>query len=339
MVTIAADRLQRLTADTLQAAGASAPVAASVAAHLVDNNLRGVESHGVVRIAYYLDLFGTAFIDPRATPVVNDDGGSLIHVDGADGFGIPAMELAVEHLVAAAPRHGLVAATVTRCGHTGRVGAYADALADHGLMALILGGGGHEIWPAVAPFGGAHGLLGTNPYAYAMPGGRRGNVVVDFATSATAQGKLAVARANGEPVPEGQIIDTQGRPSQNVEDFYDGGAILPAAGPKGYGMSLIAELVGFALLPKPLEFNWLAVAIDIKRLRPDDGYDGAAETFLDKLTAVPPAPGFERVMVPGEPERRLKSDREQNGVPLADGIWSGIIEAADGVGIDVQGYL
>ena len=221
----------------------------------------------MVRIAYYLALFGTEFIDPRASPTVTDDGGSLIHVDGADGFGIPAMELAVEHLADAAPRHGLVAATVTRCGHTGRIGAYADALADHDLMALILGGGGHEIWPAVAPFGGAQGLLGTNPYAYAMPGGCHGNVVVDFATSATAQGKLAVARANGEPAPEGQIIDTAGRPSRNVEDFYDGGAILPAAGPKGYGMSLIAELVGFALLPQPLEFNWLVIAIDIARLQ------------------------------------------------------------------------
>ena len=339
MPTLTADNLQRLTADVLHAAGASAPVAATVAAHLVDNNLRGVESHGVNRIPSYLSLFETEFVDPDAVSQVTEDGGTLLRIDGGGGFGIPAMELAVERLIPAASRHGLVAAAVTGCGHTGRIGAYADALADQGLMALILGGGGHEGWPAVAPFGGAQGLLGTNPYAYAMPGGRHGNVVVDFATSATAQGKLAVARAKGEPAPDGQIIDATGRPSRDVEDFYAGGAILPAAGPKGYGMSLIAELVGFALLPDPHEYNWLIVAIDIARLRPDGGYDGAAETFLDKLIAVPPAPGFDRVMIPGEPERRLKAEREKNGVPLADGIWSGIVEAADGVGVDAGSYL
>jgi LDH2 family malate/lactate/ureidoglycolate dehydrogenase len=331
--------LTALAGDILKAAGADDRVAASVAAHLVDNNLRGTDSHGVIRIPYYLDLIDTRFIDPRAVPKVADDGGHVIEVDGADGFGIVAMEAAVEQLIATTPRHGLAAATVVRCGHTGRIGAYADALADHGMMAIVLGGGGHKIWPAVAPYGGAKGLLGTNPYAFALPGGRHGNVVADFATSATANGKLAVARAKGEPAPAGQIIDKTGKPTVNVDDYFDGGAILPAAGQKGYGMSLIAELVGFALLPDPLEYNWLVIALDIASLRPDGGYGGDAQGFLDQIKAVPPAAGFKSVQIPGELERNLKASREADGIPVAAGIWDGIAEAAATVGVDARGYL
>ena len=339
MPTLSAAKLTTLVKDVLTAAGAGEHVAASVAGHLVDNNLRGADSHGVIRVPYYLALIATRFVDPRARPRVTNDGGHLVHVDGADGFGIPAMETAVEQLVEAAPRHGMAGATVRRVGHTGRIGAYADRLADHGLMAMILGGGGHKIWPAVTPYGGARGLLGTNPFALAMPGGKHGNVVADFATSATANGKLAVLRAKGEPAPEGQIVDKAGNPTRDVEAYFDGGAILPAAGPKGYGMSLIAELVGFALLPDPLEYNWLMIALDIKHFRPDGGYGAAAEGFLDELRAVPPAPGFERVQIPGEPERALKARREADGIPVADGIWAGLVAAAETVGVDARTYV
>jgi LDH2 family malate/lactate/ureidoglycolate dehydrogenase len=207
------------------------------------------------------------------------------------------------------------------------------------MMAIVMGGGGHKIWPAVAPFGGAKGLLGTNPYAFALPGGRHGNVVADFATSATANGKLAVARAKGEPAPAGQIIDKAGKPTTNVDDYFDGGAILPAAGQKGYGMSLIAELVGFALLPDPLEYNWLVIALDIASLRPDGGYTGDAQGFLDQIKAVPPADGFDAVQIPGEPERKLKASRETVGIPVDAGIWDGIVEAAATVGVDAGRYV
>jgi len=332
------DRLTALTRNILAAAGAGDQVAASVAGHLVDNNLRGADSHGVIRIPYYLELIETKFVDPHAVPRAGHDG-HLVHVDGGDGFGIPAMELAVDELAKVAPSQGLAGATVRRVGHTGRLGAYVDRLADHGVLAMVLGGGGHKIWPAVAPFGGAKGLLGTNPFAFAMPGGKHGNVVADFATSATANGKLAVLRAKGEPAPEGQIMDSAGLPTTNVEDYFNGGAILPAAGPKGYGMSLIAELVGWALLPNPLEYNWLMIAVDIAHLRPDGGYAATAEAFLGELKAVPPSPGFERVQIPGEPESLLKTRREHDGIPVAEGIWEGIVKGADTVGIDAQSYV
>ena len=339
MPVVAADRLRQLTEDTLRAAGASQAIAASVASHLVECNMRGVESHGVNRIPYYLDLMASGFIDAHAEPVLHGQEGNVLRVNGAGGFGIAAMELAVDQLAAAVGGSGIAVAAVTNCGHTGRIGAYADALADHNMMAMILGGGGHQEWPIVTPFGGARGLLGTNPYAFAMPGGKHGNVVVDFATSATAQGKLAVARAKGDAVPPGHIVDRDGLPTSDVEDFYAGGAILPAAGPKGYGMALIAELVGYALLSNPLEYNWLIIGIDITHVRPGGGYERDAEDVLAKVKAVPAVSGVDAVMIPGEPERRLRAERKKTGVPVVDGVWNGIVKAADGVGIHAEAYM
>ncbi len=339
MPIVAAERLRHLSEDTLRAAGASHAVAVSVATHLVECNMRGVDSHGVNRIPSYLDLIASGFIDAHAEPVLHGQEGNVLRVNGAGGFGIPAMELAVEQVSAAVAGPGIAVAAVTNCGHTGRIGAYADTLASRGIMAIILGGGGHREWPAVTPFGGARGLLGTNPYAFAMPGGEHGNVVVDFATSATAQGKLAVARAKGEAAPPGQIVDRDGQPTTDAEAFYDGGALLPAAGPKGYGMALIAELVGYALLSNPLEFNWLMIGIDIAHVRPGGGYEHDAEEILGRVKDVPPVAGVDAVMIPGETERRLRAERKKTGVPVADGVWDGVVKAADSVGIHAEAYL
>ncbi|MEM7122413.1 MAG: Ldh family oxidoreductase [Pseudomonadota bacterium] len=339
MPIVAADRLRHLAEDTLRAAGASHAVAVTVATHLVECNMRGVDSHGVNRIPSYLELIASGFIDAHAEPVLHGQEGNVLRVNGAGGFGIAAMELAAEQLPATVSGSGIAAAAITNCGHTGRIGAYADSLAEHGMVAIILGGGGHQEWPAVAPFGGARGLLGTNPYAFAMPGGQHGNVVVDFATSATAQGKLAVARAEGKAAPPGHILDRDGQPTSDVDAFYAGGAILPAAGPKGYGMALIAELVGYALLSNPLEYNWLMIGIDIAHVRPGGGYDRDAADILAKVKAVPGMPGVDEVMIPGEPERRLRAERRKAGVPVADGVWDGIAKAAEGVGIHADAYL
>jgi LDH2 family malate/lactate/ureidoglycolate dehydrogenase len=260
------------------------------------------------------------------------------------------MERAVEVLATELETAWIAAAGIVNVAHTGRIGAFAERIAagptaagptaagptaaGRGCLALILGGGGHATFANVAPFGGTRGVHSTNPYALALPGGRHGTVVVDFATSATAQGKLMVARMKGEAVPEGLILDKTGRPTTDPRDFYDGGALLPAAGPKGYGLGLLAELIGSALLAAPHEFNWLILALKLKAFRDPADYAAAAEAYLARVKACPPAEGFSEVHLPGEIERVTEAERRRDGIPLGDDVWAEILAAGRGVGVE-----
>ena len=309
-------------------------IAAAIAAHLVEANLKGVDSHGVIRLAPYLAEIAEGGIVADARPAVTREAPAHALVDGGGGFGIPALERAAEIAADKAAHGGVAAVGVVGCGHAGRIGHYVERIAARNQFGLVLGGGGHRRWPMVAPFGGARRVVGTNPYAFGLPGGRRGPVVVDFATSATAQGKLAIRRETGEPLPDGWILDREGRPSTVAEDFYRGGMLLPAAGPNGYGMALIAELAGAPMLGVPHEFNWLVIALDLAALNPDADYVAEAEAILARVKQAPPADGFDEVMIPGEPEARLRARRLADGIPLPDAVWAKIGAAARAVGVD-----
>ena len=338
MPTIDAARLQALCATILGAAGVSSAAAHAVAAHLVENDLRGVESHGCSRIPSYLQQIAEGAINPKAEPSCEAVAGRrVLRIDGHRGFGIPAMERAVEALGEAVEDSALAAAGIVNVAHTGRIGAYAERAAERGCLAIICGGGNHQSFHNVAPFGGRKGVLGTNPYSLALPGGERGPLVVDFATSAAAQGKVMMARNTGAALPDGLILDREGRPSIDPSDFYDGGALLPAAGPKGGGLALIAELVGGALLGSPHEFNWLFIMMKVEAFRALGAYGADAEAFLAGVRDCPPQEGFERVSLPGELERERASGRRQDGIVIDDKIWAGIAEAARKVGIDPDG--
>ncbi len=169
-----------------------------------------------------------------------------------------------------------------------------------------------------------------------MPGGRFGPVVIDFATTTVADGKIAVYRAEGKRLPEGWIVDKHGNPTTDPEDFFDGGMHLPAAGHKGYGLALIAELMGDAMLAHPREVNWLVMVVDIGVFRAAADYAASAEELLQKVKDVHPAAGFEEVLLPGEPEARRAAERAASGVPVPDGVWTQIKEAAAKVGVEVD---
>ena len=337
MPTIDAAKLDALCATILGAAGVSSAAAHAVASHLVENDLRGVESHGCSRIPSYLTYIAERAIEPKATPTREAVAGrQVLKVDGRRGFGIPAMEQALEALSEAVEETALAAAGIVNVGHTGRIGAYAEAAAERGCFAFICGGGNHRLWPTVAPYGGRKGVVATNPYALAMPGGKRGPLVVDFATSAAAQGKVMVARDKGAALPPGVILDKQGRPSTDPNDFYDGGALLPAAGPKGSGLALIAELIGEALLGPPCDLNWIFIMMKVEAFRDLGAYGADAEAFLARVRACPPQKGFERVSLPGELERDQAARRRRDGIAVDDKIWEGIVAAARKVGIDAS---
>jgi len=332
-VALAADRLSTLGAHLFEKVGCAPDTAAAIASHLVEADLHSIPSHGTDRFIQYLAEFkdGKRKASSIASVTKGPRGGWVI--DGDNGNGIPAMLLATDHAIERAKTDGMSVTAIVNAGHTGRLGAFCETAAQEGLLTIILGGGGRKEWPQVAPFGGRKGLLPTNPYAFGIPGGDNGPVILDFATSAIAGGWIYASRRIGAPLPEGTIIDANGNPTTDPEDYFAGGAILPAAGPKGYGLALMAELIGEAMLSRVEgELNWLFLAIDTGLYSDGSTLQAMAEEILSEVRSAPPAPGFDRVEVPGERERTIRQ-RSGQTVILPEPTWQQITALAAELGV------
>ena len=315
--------------------GCDEETARFVALHLVDADIKGVESHGVMRLIQYVEQADEGYFQPSARPELKENGQGAWLVDGQRGFGMPAINLAVDTAVTQAKKQGISAVGVMNCGHTGRLGAFCEQGARESCLIILFGGGGRGIWRQVAPHGGTKAVLPTNPYAFGIPGGDKGPVILDFATSVAAGGWIYAAKSAGGEVPEGMIVDPDGNPSRDPDDYLQGGALLPAAGPKGYGLALIAELVGEAMLgPVTVDLHWILLAIDVGRYRAPSEFHARAEAILAELRACPPAPGFDRVEIPGERERAIEKKRRSSGIPVPLKTWREIEFLATTLGIN-----
>ena len=328
-VIIAADDATDLVTQIFRCVGCRRETARMIAEHLADASLCGVESHGLMRTLQYVEQFETGTMRADAMPHVRITEHGVHEVDGGGGIGIPAMHLAVEYSCRTAKETGISALAIRHVGHTGRLGAFAEVVAETGCLIIMMGGGNRQKWRQVAPHGGRQAMLPTNPYCIGIPGGERGPVVLDFATSKIAGGWIYAARSAGARLPEGAVIDTEGRPTQDPEDYFRGGAILPAGGAKGYALSVVAELIGEAMLgPATTETNWLMITLDVQRYRESSAMQTVAEEILAELRGCPPAPGFDRVEVPGERERdqRVASNGK---IAIPERTWKQICELAD----------
>ncbi|MFT5113121.1 MAG: LDH2 family malate/lactate/ureidoglycolate dehydrogenase [Parasphingorhabdus sp.] len=303
--------------------------ALQIAEHLTDSSLCGMESHGLMRTLQYAEQFQNGYMQATAAPGLtqSEQGGSL--VDGNGGHGVPAMHLAIEESLRLAKEQGVSALGVVNVGHTGRLGAFADAAASQGFLNIIFGGGGRENWRQVAPYGGRQAMLPTNPYCIGIPGGERGPVVLDFATSKIAGGWIYAARSAGARLPDNVLMDTNGEISRDPEDYFKGGAILPAGGAKGYALAVVAELVAEAMLgPVSTEGSWLMLSVDTSRFRQPGKLQVVAEEILAELRGCPPAPGYNRVEVPGEREREYRQKSLETGIAVPEQTWNQIQELA-----------
>ena len=316
-VTVSSDAADTLLRRMLGRLGCDAATATAVSRHLVEASCAGVESHGVWRIITYAEQYRSGYLDPTAQPQRSTTARGGMVVDGCGGIGIPAMHLAVDWLAETVRAQGMATVAIRNVGHTGRLGSYAEALARQQCLCIIIGGGGRKNWRLVAPYGGRRPLLSTNPYCIGVPGGEDGPVVADFATSALAAGWVYSARKAGAALPPGMLVDRDGRPSTDPEDYFAGGAILPAGGAKGYALAVAAEMIAEGMLgPATTECNWLLLGLDTTRYRDPGPFGHAAEEILAELRACPPSDGFARVEVPGERERRqARSSRGEIHIP------------------------
>lgn len=340
MRIVAASRLIDLVAEVMQGAGCEAAEARTVARRLVDSNLVGHDSHGVLRVSKYLDWVREGNLLPNRTPTVVFDSDALAIVDGQRGFGQVVGEFAGALGVAKARKAGIAMIGLRNCGHLGRLGDWAELAAVEGIVSMhFLNTSGAQ---RVAPYGGSDRRLSTNPLCVGIPQAQGDPVILDITTSMVAEGKLMVAMNKGERVPEGWIVDTRGAPTTDPNDFYAGGALLTIAGHKGSGLSIVTDLLAGALTlgrssdpdDTAIRNNMLSIYIAPSFYDRDEQVPAEVRRFVDWVKASPPLDAAQPVLAPGEIERSTRGKRMREGVPLDDATWNDIVAAAKSVGIE-----
>ena len=324
-VLIPSKEMSKTLIDIFKGVGCSEGISSEVAAHLVDASLCGVESHGVMRAIQYIEQFKSGYIVCSSKPKLKEISGSIVEIDGDGGIGIPAMRLAFERAINLAEDSGISATSIKNVGHTGRHGAYADIAANKGFLTILMGGGNREEWRQVAPHGGTEAKLPTNPWCIGIPGGSRGPVVLDFATSKIAGGWIYAAESAGALLPVGCIIDKNGKPTRDPVDYFNGGALLPSGEYKGFGLALIGELIGSAMLgPVKTEANWFLICCKVNKYNGVGDINLISEQILAELRNCPTTREVEKVEIPGERERQHR--KQSNGmIFLPQRTWKQIL--------------
>ena len=352
MPTVTSTQLTNLSRSLLKAAGASDEEAEVVTKFLVNANLAGVDSHGVVpNLIIYVQGIRSGDIKPRAKIEVRMESPSTAIVNGNWGFGQMICSRAMQVAIEKAERTGVGAVGVLNCNHIGRLSEYAQMAIDKGMIGFITA----NCEPYVAPYGGRTPVLGTNPLCYGIPGGSRKAIVVDYATAAAAEGKVRAALYRGELLPPGWIVDSHGRPSTNPADLYEpplpperikmAGALLPFGGYKGYGLGLIVDVLAGILTragsSQDMTSGWLAngvflMALKIDNFLPLEEFERRVERLAKAVKNSPRAEGFAEILIPGEPEIKESERRLRNGIPIPDKAWEPMVDTCKQYGVDVE---
>ncbi len=336
--------LERAIAAIVAAGGSEPREAQLVASNLVLANLTGHDSHGIGMIPRYVAALLEGGLKVNRHPEVKLDGGALLALDGCAGYGqvigLEAMQLAIGR----AKEHGSCVMTLGNSHHLGRIGHWAEMAIAEALVSI------HFVnvisHARVAPYGGTDARFGTNPCTIGIPLPGEPPMVLDFATSAVAQGKMRVAHNKGEQVPPGRLIDDRGRPTTDPRYVVipPWGALLPFGDYKGYGIAVACELLGGAITgggtwhyddhTRMRVYNgMLTILIDPARLGTAEAFAQETRAFLDWLRRSPPAAGIDKVRIAGEPERETKAKRDREGIPVDETTWSEILAAGEKLGV------
>jgi uncharacterized oxidoreductase len=347
MPSFAPEILETFATSLLHAGGLGAEEAALVAHSLVGANLRGHDSHGVMRIPSYLDTACKGEVVPGAELTTLQQTPTIFSADGNWGFGQTQAQRLTRTLIEMAAGSGLALGTLIRSSHVGRLGEYCEMAAAAGLVSMVMvNTHGHA--RRVAPPGGIAPRLGTNPLAIGVPAAD-GPLVLDFGTSATAEGKVRVKRIAGQLCPDGWLLDADGRPTNDPNSLYGNppGTILPMGGDqayKGFGLGLMVEIFagalsgGVCIREKPINQNGNCMFM----LLVDPAHVGGREHFAREVAdleafirSCPRAAGVDEILLPGDPERRTQAKRSATGIPLDDGNWNELVKLAAALGVPV----
>ena len=336
MPVVGVEELERGAAALLRAAGAPEDVARITAQAIVVADVVGHESHGVAQLPSYLAAAKAGRIVADARPKALRETETTALLDAQKGFGHYSATVAMDAALDRAKRHHLGAVSLVDVNHIGRLGTYVERAAAQGFIGIVsLGTGGTS--GTTAPFGGTKGALGSNPVAAGVPIAGQPPFVMDMATSVFSNGKIGIARREGRQLPPGAILDKEGRPTTNPDDWAAGGPMLPAGGYKGYALSLLNLFLGALAMtgapPGERIFGIFFLAVDVAAFQPLDEFQARTAAYVDQLKAVPAQEGVEEILLPGERAARFAAQRRAEGVPVPDEVWASLLRAAEERGV------
>ena len=333
---VSSQKLRPFAAAILHKQGVPQEDAAFVAEVLVEADLRGVDSHGVTRLSGYVSMIHKGVLNPRPAVRVVQDSGATAALDGDHGFGMLGARLAMATAIQKARQFGVSIVTARNLSHTGMIGFYTMSAASQDMIGIAMNNGAG----IVPPFGGLTPTHGTNPFSIAIPT-ESDPVVLDMATTMVAAGKLRLAAKKGTPIPLDWGLDRHGEPTSDPNEVLEHGVLQWAGGYKGFGLATAIEVLGGVLsgglfardVPRlkvfgqdPIIANGAYIAVDIQRFMPLTEFHDRMSSLVSQIRSSERGPGVERIYVAGEPEFRLKEQREREGVPLSAEVLQELLE-------------
>ena len=343
-LVIPGEGLRDFACRLLEAAGVEPAKSALVARNLVSANLRGVDSHGVQLLSYYLEQLAAGDIDHRGVGSVVSEQGPVLVYDGENTLGAVVSEACCAHAVRLANHHGLAMVVARNSNHFGMAAYWARKISAAGHIGVVL----CNASPIVPPWQGREPRFGTNPICVSLPGPEERTWLLDMATTTVAMGKVYKAHFNQEPsIPPGWGLDKEGRPTTQTSDVINGGMVAPLGGYKGYGLAMMVEILcavlgggamstevgGIRIRGRPMSCSQAFLAIDVARFLPREEFASRMEWLVDNVKRAAPAAGYSEVLIAGEPETRMEAIRGQTGIPIPEGTWAALREAAQRLGV------
>ena len=340
-----------LITDIFKAKSCNNYEAKTIAERLCGSNLKGHDSHGIVRVPRYVLWMEWGWVFPNIKPELIVDSGALALIDAKQGFGQVAGEFAVDEGINRAKLHGVSVVGLKNSGHLGRIGDWSERAADAGLVSLHFVNVRGSL--LVAPFGGSDRRGSTSPLSIGVPSKDTDHIILDMATSTVAEGKVMVAQKGGKPLPSGALIDSNGNLTINPEVMYGKinenevpnsengtGAITAFGLHKGSGINFMMEILGGALTgsgvsagiddkeKRKFANGMLSLYVKVDNMVNFEYFLNEVRSYADFVRSSPPANKNEKVLIPGDKEISTYKDRLANGLPVAPIVWQNIKQTA-----------
>lgn len=340
-----AEELKEIVIRIFLKIGVSKKVASRVVEHLVNADLVGVSSHGVMRIPQYITWIKDGTIKPNAKIKIIKETDLMVSIDARKSFGQVAAYEASKIAVVKGKSKGMGLVTVKNASHIGRLGEYAEQIVENDLICLIIANA-QGAGQLVAPWGGKERRLSANPMAWGIPSGEGNSpIILDFSTSIVAEGRILIHRSMNKIIPEGWVIDFNGEPTTDPNDLYGPpeGSILPMAGHKGFGLSLIIELLSGALSGggcsrknvDKFYNSFTIITIDPSQVCNYFNFLDSINGFIEYVKSSAPIKDGAQIILPNDAENENKKINSLYGIKIEDGIWKTILSVAKGLGLNL----